>query len=319
MAARSDHRTGVVVMAYGSPASSDDLEAYYTHIRRGRAPTDEQLANLRARYDALGGVSTLAARTTAQRAALAAALERQAPGRFDVVAGNKHAAPFIEDGVRELAGRGVGDVVTVVLAPHWSAGSVGEYEQRAAAACDEHGIRVGHVHQWHLLPELIDFQARAVRATLDGLGTPEAATKVLFTAHSLPERVLVGDPYPEQLRASASAVAASAGLHPWAGWAICWQSAGATPEPWRGPDVLHLIRELAATGRAEGVVVCPQGFTSDHLEVAYDLDIEAAAVAAEVELAFGRTPVLNDDPVVLGALAAKVAAIADGHDEAVAR
>jgi ferrochelatase len=83
--------------------------------------------------------------------------------------------------------------------------------------------------------------------------------------------------------------------------------------------VLHLIRELAATGRAEGVVVCPQGFTSDHLEVAYDLDIEAAAVAAEVELAFGRTPVLNDDPVVLGALAAKVAAIADGHDEAVAR
>lgn len=319
MPSQSDHRTGVVVMAYGSPASTGDLEAYYTHIRRGRRPSDEQLARLRARYDALGGVSTLAARAAAQRAALAAALEQRAPGRFEVVAGNKHSAPFIEDGVEELARKGLRHAVTVVLAPHWSAGSVGEYEQRAAAACDGHEIRVTHVHQWHLLPQLIDFQARAVRATLDGLGTPETATKVLFTAHSLPERVLAGDPYPDQLRASATAIAAAAGLHPWAGWAVGWQSAGVTPEVWRGPDVLHLIRELAATGRAEGVVVCPQGFTSDHLEVAYDLDIAAAAVAGEVGLAFGRTPVLNDDPTVLGALAAKIAAGADGPEEPIAR
>ena len=128
----------------------------------------------------------------------------------------------------------------------------------------------------------------------------------MFTAHSLPERVLVDDPYADQLRQSAEATADAAGLAQWAGWGLGWQSAGRTPEPWRGPDVLAVIRDLADTGRANGILVVPQGFTSDHLEVLYDLDVEAAAVAADVGLAFARTPVVNDDPTVMGGLAALV-------------
>ena len=131
-------------------------------------------------------------------------------------------------------------------------------------------------------------------------------TKVVFTAHSLPERVLVDDPYPDELHASAAAIAERAGLGPWAEWAIGWQSAGRTPEPWRGPDILQIIDDLAGTGRADGLVIVPQGFTSDHLEVVYDIDIEAARAAAQRGLALARTQVVNDDPTVMDALAARV-------------
>jgi len=298
---------GVAVMAYGTPASPADVEAYYTHIRRGRPPTDEQLADLLRRYDAIGGTSPLAARTEAQRAGLAAALDERAPGRCRVVLGQKHSTPFIEDAAAALAGDGVGAIVGLVLAPHFSRASVGEYQDRLVAAAAEESVPVGAIESWHLEPSYLDFLARAVR---DGLAELPARTKVLFTAHSLPQRALVGDPYPDQLRESAAAVADLVGLDRWAGWSLAWQSAGRTPEPWRGPDVLDVIRDLAATGRADGVLVCPQGFVSDHLEVVFDLDIEAAGVAAEVGLAFARTRVLNDDHAVLGALADRVLAAA---------
>jgi ferrochelatase len=294
---------GVVVMAYGTPASPADVEGYYTHIRRGNAPSAEQLADLVSRYDAIGGTSPLAERTEAQRAALQRALDERAPGRCRVVLGQKHAAPFIEDAVAGLAADGTERVVGVVLAPHFSRFSVGHYQERLAAAATQHGLRSAGLDSWHLEPSLLAFLTEAVREARADL--PER-TKVLFTAHSLPERVLVDDPYPDQLRQSAGAVAEAAGLDRWAGWSLCWQSAGRTPEPWRGPDVLEVLRELAATGRADGVLVCPQGFVSDHLEVVYDLDIEAQAVADEVGLAFGRTRVLNAEPRVFAALAERV-------------
>jgi ferrochelatase len=296
-------RLGVAVMAYGTPATPADLEAYYTHIRRGHPPTAPQLADLARRYDAIGGTSPLAARTEAQRVALAEALEARAPGRCEVVLGLKHAPPFIEDAARELSARGVGAIVGLVLAPHFARRSVGEYQERLAAAAGAGGIPTVGIESWHLEPSYVAFLAEAVRERRSEL---PARTKVLFTAHSLPERALVGDPYPEQLRATATAVARAAGLDPWADWALCWQSAGRTPEPWRGPDVLEVIRDLAATGRADGVLVCPHGFVSDHLEVLYDLDVEARGAAEGAGLAFGRTRVLNDDPGVLGALADRV-------------
>jgi ferrochelatase len=303
----SSPTVGVVVMAYGTPASPDDVEAYYTHIRRGRPPTEEQLANLRARYDALGGISTLAARTAAQIAVLDAALERLAPGRFVVTLGQKHASPFIEDGVATLAREGVSHIVGLVLAPHFSRASVGEYQARAAETAAEHGVPFTAIERWHDEPAYRSFLAEAVR---DALADLPSSTEVVFTAHSLPERVLDGDPYPDELAASAAAVADALDLPPADGdrhegttWSIGWQSAGATPEPWRGPDILDLVRGMADDRRADALLVCPQGFVADHLEVAYDLDLETARLADDLGVGFARTRVLNDDETVLTALA----------------
>src|SRR5690606_33479784 len=128
--------------------------------------------------------------------------------------------------------------------------------------------------------------------------------------HSLPEKALVGDPYPDQLRASAAAVAERLGLDRWAGWGLAWQSAGRTADPWRGPDILEVLRDLAATGRSDGVAVCAQGFVADHLEVLYDLDIEAREVADGLGLAFARTRSLNAEPTVMAALARRVHEVA---------
>jgi ferrochelatase len=298
-----DEVVGVVVMAYGTPRSLDEVEGYYTHIRRGNAPPPELLAELVGRYEAIGGVSPLAERTEAQRAAIEAALDDLAPGRYRVVLGQKHAAPFVEDAVATLAADGVRTTVGLVLAPHYSRFSVGQYHQRAAEAGAAHGIEHLPIDSWHLEPAYLAFLAEAVREARAPL--PDAH-KVLFTAHSLPERALVDDPYPDQLLAGATAVAEELGLDRWTGWGLAWQSAGRTADPWRGPDILEVIDDLAGTGRAEGVCVCAQGFVADHLEVLYDLDIEARARAESHGLAFARTRSLNDEPTVMAALARRV-------------
>ena len=293
---------GLLVMAYGTPRTPAEIEPYYTHIRRGRAPEPQQLADLIERYEAIGGSSPLASLTEAQRAALERALDARAPGRWVVALGQKHAAPFIEDGVAELAAKGITDAVGLVLAPHYSGFSVGEYQRRASEAGAEHGLTMHAINNWHLQASYLEFLTAAVRDALAEL--PERTT-VLFTAHSLPERVLVDDPYPDELAASATYVAEQLGL---TSWSLGWQSAGRTPEPWRGPDVLDELRRIADEGSADGVLVCAQGFTSDHLEVLYDLDIEAAKVANDLGLSFGRTRSLNADEVVMNALAELVLA-----------
>jgi ferrochelatase len=303
----SNTPVGALVMAYGTPRSVEDIEGYYTHIRRGKPAPPELLEELIERYAAIGGISPLAERTEAQRAAIERALEELAPGRYRVVLGQKHAEPFIEDAVATLASEGITTSVGLVLAPHYSGFSVGQYQARAAEAGAAAGITHHAIESWHLEPAYVDVLTTAVEDAAAGL--PERH-KVLFTAHSLPERVLADDPYPDPLRASATAVAERIGIDPWAGWSIAWQSAGRTPEPWRGPDILEVIADLADTGATDGVLVCAQGFVADHLEVLYDLDIEAAAAAHEVGLAFARTRSLNDDPTVMSALADRVHALA---------
>jgi protoporphyrin/coproporphyrin ferrochelatase len=293
---------GLAVMAYGTPASPGDIEAYYTHIRRGRAPSAVQRADLTGRYAAIGGVSPLAERTHTQARAIAAALGADESGRWTVAQGNKHAPPFVEDAVSELAATAA-EIVGLVLAPHYSRGSVGEYHERAGAAACERGRAYVGIDAWHDEPAWLEAQGERVRSALGAL---PAKTTVLFSAHSLPERVLADDDlYPDQLRQSAAAIAQRAGLDSH-GWALAWQSAGRTPEPWRGPDVRDVIRDLAATGRIEGVLVCPQGFVSDHLEVLYDLDVDARRVASKAGLAFARTASINDDRAVMAALAERV-------------
>jgi ferrochelatase len=288
-------------MAYGTPAGPEDVEAYYTDIRRGRPPTPEQLADLVRRYEAIGGVSPLRERTEAQCDALQRALEERSPGRFEVFLGYKHAAPSIEDAVAKLRACGVTPAFALVLAPHYSKGSVGEYVERARA-----GIGLVAIESWATEPAYIAFLATAVT---DALASLPANTKVLFTAHSLPVRAVAGgDPYEAEVRSTAEAVAARAGLDGEA-WSVAWQSAARTPDPWLEPDVRTVISELGETGRADGVLVCPCGFVSDHLEVLYDLDIDARAVAGKAGLAFGRTRVPNDDPAVMAALADRVLAL----------
>jgi ferrochelatase len=308
---RSTGVAGLVVMAYGTPGSPDEIEAYYTHIRRGRPPSPDQLAELTGRYEAIGGTSPLAARTRDQVAAIRAALDAASPGGWAVALGTKHAAPFIEDGAGSLARSGVERLVGLVLAPHYSRGSVGEYHERARAAAESHGLPYDGIDSWHDSPAWLDAQAARVRVGLASLPGGPSRSVVLFTAHSLPERVLQDDPYVGQLEASARAIAARAGLGSDGGppWRLAWQSAGRTPEPWRGPDVAEVIRELGASSSAAGVLVCPQGFTSDHLEVLYDLDIDARRVAGEAGLAFARTASINDDPTVMADLAERALAV----------
>jgi ferrochelatase len=300
-------RTGVVAMAYGTPRTPDEILPYYTDIRRGRPPTDEQLADLTRRYEAIGGVSPLARLTEAQQAALQGALDALTPGVYAVVLGLKHADPKVEAAVDGLAALGFERCVGVVLAPHYSAYSVGQYLGRMVAAAEPHGIATAGVESWAVEPAFVDFLASDLRARLAAM---PAGTRVVFTAHSLPSRIIEsGDPYPDELRSTAAAVAAAAGIEEGTGWQLAWQSAGRTPEPWLGPDILEVIDQLAAEG-VPGVIVAAVGFVADHLEVLYDLDIEARHRAGSHGLAFDRTACVNDEPTVMGALAARVHAAA---------
>lgn len=304
MAADGANPAGVLVMSYGTPASMDAIEAYYTHIRRGRPPTREQLEDLTRRYEAIvGGIFPLRENTDRQVAALQRKLDELAgEGRFACYQGLKHAAPFIEDGVRAMAADGIREGVGIVLAPHYSVMSVGGYIKRAQEEADKHGIRMRFVKQYHLHPALIEALSERLKEALAQFPQPDRVL-VLFSAHSLPEKILeMGDPYQEQLLETSRAVAEAAGI---ARWQFTWQSAGQTGEPWLGPDILETLERLAADGIRE-VVVAPVGFVSDHLEVLYDLDIEAKGFAAERGIRLERIRMLNDDERYMTALAESV-------------
>ena len=306
-------RVAVVLMAYGTPRTPDEIEPYYTDIRRGRPPTPEALADLTNRYATIGGVSPLAQLTEAQAAGLQLALDAAEPGRFEVSLGLKHADPKVEHTARRVASDGVDAVVGLVLAPHYSSYSIGQYLDRIRQGVAESGadIPVVGVESWAVEPTFVQFLAddldRRVAAMRERTGGP---VRVLFTAHSLPQRIIdTGDPYPDELRSTAEAVAARIGLTEGEDWQIAWQSAGRTPEPWIGPDILEVIDSLADADVA-GVIVSACGFVADHLEVLYDLDIEAADRAASHGLAFDRTACVNDDATIMSALADRVRGVA---------
>jgi protoporphyrin/coproporphyrin ferrochelatase len=301
--------TAVVVMAYGTPADREAVGDFYTDVRRGHPPTKDQLDELIARYEAIGGTSPMNARTAAQLAALQSALDELEPDRFRTYYGSKHAEPKIEAAIERAAGDGCDAVVGLVLAPHFSAMSVGEYIERAQHAADELGLPASFLEHWHDEPALIDALAARVVDALGTLSPKEAsAATVVITAHSLPARVLeTNDPYPDELATTAKLLAAKLRL---TSWRTGWQSAGRTGEAWLGPDICEIIDELATDG-ATAVVVCPAGFTSDHLEILYDLDIVAAKRAADAGVAFARTASLNAEPMVFSALAQRVSELDD--------
>jgi len=298
-------------MAYGTPRSKEEILPYYTDIRRGRPPTDEQLQDLTNRYEAIGGLSPLKQLTEDQRDALQNELNGISPHQFQVFLGLKHASPFIEETVAEVVELGYKKIVGLVLAPHYSSYSIGQYMDRVRAVAEPAGITVSGIDSWAREEAFIDFLANDMREKLASL--PER-TKVLFTAHSLPQRIIDGgDPYPEELRATAELVAEKVGLTRWSDWSIAWQSAGRTPEPWIGPDILEVIDSFAAQSASDepidGVLVSACGFVADHLEVLFDLDIEAAKHAESHGIAFARTACVNANPSVMAALARSVAAL----------
>ena len=298
---------GVLVMAYGTPSTPDDVEAYYTRIRHGQAPTPELLADLVRRYDAIGGTSPLAQRTADQVAALAAALHESSPGSFDVRFGSKYEPPLLEATAEGFRRDGLSRVVGLALAPHSSTMSTDQYMARAREALGP-SVELVAIGAWWDFPGFLELIAQRVTEALSTLPAQRrATTEVLFSAHSLPERILAtGDNYPDQLLESARRAASLAGV---ARWDVAWQSAGRTADPWIGPDILEVIR----TKRAEGVtdlVSCPIGFVADHLEVLYDIDVEAQGVARSVGVNLVRTASLNADPRFVELLANVVRAAA---------
>jgi ferrochelatase len=297
-------KTGVLIMAYGTPTTPQDVEAYYTRIRHGRAPTPELLADLVRRYDAIGGISPLAQRTAAQVEGIACALEQSAPGEFDVRFGSKYEPPLLEETAESFLRDGFTRVVGIALAPHSSSMSTDQYMSRASAALGAE-VAFRAIGAWWEAPGFLELIAGRVREALDRIpGELHATTEVIFSAHSLPEKIIAsGDTYPEQLHESAKRAARLAGV---TRWDIAWQSAGRTADPWIGPDILTVLREKKDEG-VNDVVSCPIGFVSDHLEVLFDIDVEAQGVAKEIGLNLVRTRSLNDDPSFMAVLANVIA------------
>jgi ferrochelatase len=302
---------GVLLMAYGTPRNLEEVEAYLTHIRRGRAPSPEEVADLRERYRRIGGASPLREITEAQARGLQAVLDRQSPGTFRVYLAMKHSPPFVGDVAARMVQDGLREVVTLVLAPHESRMIVDEYLEYAQPAFRSvPDLRVRVIRSWHLNPGYLAAVERRIRAGLARFPDPDpAATEVLFTAHSLPERILEwNDPYPRTLQETVQALVDRLQIPR---WRLCYQSAGHTPFRWLGPDILEVLDELAQAGRRQ-VLAVPVGFVADHLEILYDLDVEAAERAASLGLVFRRTDSLNTDPEFLEGLGQEVLAAARG-------
>ncbi|WP_144938802.1 ferrochelatase [Paenibacillus sp. 32O-W] len=299
----SKRKVGVLVMSYGTPESMDQIEAYYTHIRRGHPPTPEQLDELKQRYEAIvGGFFPLRKNTDRQVAALQETLNREHPDiEFVCYQGLKHASPFIEDGVEQMVKDGITEAVGVVLAPHYSTMSVGAYNKRAKEKAEELGLSIRFVDSYHLHPKLLKALTQRVENALGKFGdVPKDDIRVIFTAHSLPARILeMNDPYVDQLMETSRAIADRAGL---SNWQFGWQSAGQTATPWLGPDILDTLETIHKEEQVKNVLLCPIGFVSDHLEVLYDIDIECRQTAEQLGMHLERTESLNTDPLYMETL-----------------
>ena len=286
----------VLLMAYGGPESLDEVEPYLRDVRGGRATAPELVREIRQRYARIGGRSPIRELTEAQAAGVRQALAKNGP--FAVYVGMRHWQPYIRDVVEQIVVDGHRRLVGIVLAPHYSAMSVGAYEKQLLEAAAGR-LDAALVPRWGDHPKFLDAVAGRVAQALRRFPTP-GAVQVLFTAHSLPERILAtGDRYPDELRASAAAVAQRVGL---ASWRVAFQSAGATAEPWLGPEAGAVMTELAGQGHRAFLIV-PIGFVCDHVEILYDVDVVYRELAGRLGVQLERTASLNDDPLLVSALA----------------
>jgi ferrochelatase len=282
-------RTGVLLMAHGTPSALDDMPEYLRLVRGGRPASPELVAEMRHNYEAIGGRSPLTDITYAQADALRTRLGATVP----VAVGMRNWRPFIKDALADLAAAGVGRVIGIPMAPQFSTLSVQKYVDAAVGALSP-DIRFEAVHSFATHPLLLQAFGERLREA-----QPRDGEVIAFTAHSLPARVIAaGDTYVEEVAATARGVAARAGI---AEYVVAYQSAGRTPEPWIGPDLSDVIRERAAAGR-RGILAAPIGFVCDHTEILFDIDIQAAATASECGVTLRRTESLNTSPTFIAML-----------------
>jgi ferrochelatase len=281
-------------MAYGGPGNLDEVEPYLLDVRGGRATSPELVKEIRHRYEVIGGRSPILGHTRAQ----AAALGRVLGPAFATYVGMRHWHPYIREAIGRIVADGHRRLVAVAMAPHYSAMSVGAYERKVLEAA-EGRLDLALVRSWGDHPKFLAAVRDHVAQALQRFPAP-AAVRVVFTAHSLPQRILAeGDPYPDELKASAGAVARALGLER---WELAFQSAGASPEPWLGPDAGDVLTRLADDGVKDFLIV-PIGFVCDHVEILYDVDVEYQSLARKLGVRLERTSSLNDDPLLIEALA----------------
>ena len=313
-------------MAYGGPTSLDEVEGFLKDVRGGRETPPELVEEVTARYRAIGGGSPLLERTREQARALEARLGREGAGGWRVFVGMRHWTPYIREAVAEIAAGGFEELVALCLTPQESRMSVGAYfreldealaaaddpprpprpAQRPAASSGGGIPKVVRVRSWHDHPGFVAAVAETVAAALARFPEDERGeVQTIFTAHSLPERILrAGDPYDRQVRETAAAVARAVAARTGRAlpWHVAYQSAGARPEPWLGPSLDEVMTRLAREGH-RNLLAAPVGFVSDHVEVLYDLDVEAAARARGLRVRFERTESLNATPTFIDTLA----------------
>ncbi|EHZ2232315.1 ferrochelatase [Listeria monocytogenes] len=296
-------KVGLLVMAYGTPYKDEDIERYYTDIRHGHKPSEEMIADLRGRYHAIGGLSPLAKITEAQAYGLEKALnDSQDEVEFKAYIGLKHIEPFIEDAVEAMHKDGIEEAISIVLAPHYSSFSVEAYNKRAKDAADKlGGPSIKAINDWYKQPKFIQMWADRINETAKQIPADELLDTVLIvSAHSLPEKIKQhNDPYPDQLQETADFIFEKVAVPH---YALGWQSEGKTGEPWLGPDVQDLTRELYGQEKYKHFIYTPVGFVAEHLEVLYDNDYECKVVTDEVGAAYHRPPMPNADPEFLEVL-----------------
>ncbi|HAO5827493.1 TPA: ferrochelatase [Listeria monocytogenes] len=296
-------KVGLLVMAYGTPYKDEDIERYYTDIRHGHKPSEEMIADLRGRYHAIGGLSPLAKITEAQAYGLEKALnDSQDEVEFKAYIGLKHIEPFIEDAVEAMHKDGIEEAISIVLAPHYSSFSVEAYNKRAKDAADKlGGPSIKAINDWYKQPKFIQMWADRINETAKQIPADELLDSVLIvSAHSLPEKIKQhNDPYPDQLQETADFIFEKVVVPH---YALGWQSEGKTGEPWLGPDVQDLTRELYGQEKYKHFIYTPVGFVAEHLEVLYDNDYECKVVTDEVGAAYHRPPMPNADPEFLEVL-----------------
>ncbi len=312
----SEATVGVLVMAYGTASGPDDIERYYTDIRGGRPPTPEHLRELRERYARIGDRFPLLDITRQQAEGMERSLNARRPGaRFRAYLGMKHSEPFIPEGVAQMRRDGIERAVGIVMAPHWSGMSIETYVERVErAVVEDGGPAFAFVRSFHDHPLFVELLASRVAEAITQLpARAREGAAVVFSAHSLPVRLLEDGSqwcktctacetscrYRDGLSETADLVAGRLGL---GRYTTGWQSAGRTSDPWWGPPIEDVIEALAADGRP-GVVVCSAGFVADHLEILYDLDVQAREQAEREGMAFSRTRMPNADPAFTEMLA----------------